>query len=632
MTGGIHHSDHSARLRTRLAPDFANCAGAVALRTPEDAASLWSEGHAVRGGRSAHRLLPAAIWGKTLRLRPARRGGILGPLLTEHFLRPDRILSEFDLWLELRKSSVPIPEPAFAISHRRGATWRSAIAIVDRPNAVDGLGWLESESRSISEVIAATKSAARALRALHDAGVLHGDLHLRNLLFSEPSSNTTAEATAAVECQLIDFDRARRVARISPADRLKEWMRLARSLEKTGHTAYLTPRLRASALAAYCGGDRELRRAMRAGYAREIRRLRRHRLGWRIRKLLPVALVCASLLGGGCSERDNASPIAPIENARLSLLAVGDTGRTRPLAALTEGQLAVASGMTSEAQRAKIDGVVLLGDNFYSDGLDLENLTTRVRNNLVRPYCALLDLGGPRGEEVASACRVPKDARTPVPFYAVLGNHDIEVPGSAELQRNAVPQFLPDWRMSSTLAQPFELGHGVSLILFESETRIEEREEIVAALRLAIRQAKGPWRILATHRPIATDDYGRPRIGGYPSFVRDAIAAEGLPVQLVLAGHHHSLQAFEIPSPTPLLQLGVGSGSRAEPPLASVDHPDVRFSRLSLGFARIDLIGQGEAERLVATLIETARWPILTPLIKPRAVAQFSVDRNGLLR
>jgi len=131
------------------------------------------------------------------------------------------------------------------------------------------------------------------------------------------------------------------------------------------------------------------------------------------------------------------------------------------------------------------------------------------------------------------------------------------------------------------------------------------------------------------HRPIATDDHGTPWLGGYPTFVRDAIEAEGKPIQLVLAAHHHSLQAFEVGPPIPSLQLGLGSGARAEEPLASADHPDVRFSQKVLGFARIDLVGHNENERLVATLFEAPSLPIIERLTGSRAVARFEVDAAG---
>lgn len=623
----------SERFKTRVAENFASQPGANVLRDPEATLALLTAGEARPGGRSEHRLLPGSDWGRPLRLRPARRGGALAPLLGDRFLQPDRILREFDLTLALRRTGVPVVEPAFAFGHRRGVFWRAAFASVDEPASFDGRALFEGAPTD-ARLRAAATAAGKALRALHDAGVLHGDLHLRNLLFSSAAgAGTKDDEQEDLRCQLIDLDRARQVASPSPSARMHEWMRLLRSLEKNGLTQRITPRTYAAALSAYCQRDRDLRRAMWACLAQERARALRHRLGWRIGRRLRLAapllasFALATLFAmGGCSSEDAVGP--PPEHARFSLFALGDTGRTRPLAALTEGQLAVAAGMVEEASERPITGVVLLGDNFYTDGLDRDTLVPRVRENLVRPYCAMLRLDGPRSSEVESACSTPRSERRPVPFYAVLGNHDLELPGSASLQREAVPAFVPEWRMAHGLAESIELGHGVSLILFESEPEIDDRAAIIHALRSAIRAAKGPWRILATHRPIATDDLGTPWLGGYPSFVRDAITAEGLPVQLVLAGHHHSLQAFEVETPR-LLQLGLGSGSRAEGPLASPDHPDLRFSRKALGFARIDLVGTGTEERMVTTLMQTSSWPALSALQSPRAVARFAIDLTG---
>ena len=82
--------------------------------------------------------------------------------------------------------------------------------------------------------------------------------------------------------------------------------------------------------------------------------------------------------------------------------------------------------------------------------------------------------------------------------------------------------------------------------------------------------------------------------------------------------------------PVASLQLGLGSGARAEPPLASDDHPQSRFRQRSLGFARVDLAGSGEDERLVATLIQTPPWPFLNALpVSQGPVARFAVDRAG---
>ncbi len=83
-------------------------------------------------------------------------------------------------------------------------------------------------------------------------------------------------------------------------------------------------------------------------------------------------------------------------------------------------------------------------------------------------------------------------------------------------------------------------------------------------------------------------------------------------------------------SPTPLLQIAAGSGSRSEPPLAT-GHPDLRFSALELGFARVELTGEagGGDERLAVSLFSVPRWPWLARLLDDHVVARFTVDRSG---
>lgn len=632
-------------LRVRFAPRFETCTGARAFASGEDFDDLTQSGRPVPGGRSEQRLLESEDWPAPLRLRSSRRGGTLGPLLRDRYARPEGILREFDVWTELAMRGVPTPRIAFAAARRRGCFWQTCLASVERPSARDGLRLMDEEDDAF-----ALESAARAvgvtLRRLHDCGYTHGDLHLRNLLFEETRSEIeggprhlakSKSAQRVCSCLLIDFDRARKHAPISPRDRLSDWLRLIRSTEKAGQANRISKRVLAAALAAYCDGDRGLRRALLSSAPSLGSAFWRHRLAWRLRSPMSALALALPLLFSnalsGCSPPSEAAPdpqaLAPLDAPRLSLLVVGDTGRDRFLAPLFEGQRSVARGMTEEASANPVDGVVLLGDNFYWNGLARENLIDRLKTNIVLPYCHFLRLDGPRSSEVEGACDLDIASRRPVPIYAVLGNHDIENPESVELQRSVVRDFVPGWRMSRGLAEVFELGNGISLVLFESEPAIDDPDEIEHALRHEIRRARGPWIVLATHRPIATDDYGAPRLGGYPHFVRSAIEAEGRPVQLVLAAHHHNIQAFEVGEPVPSLQLGLGSGARAEPPLATADHPDIRFSRLALGFGRIDLVGTGEEERLVATLFESPPWPALLPFVETKPIARFSVDRAG---
>lgn len=575
----------------------------------------------VPGGRSSNRLLDSAVWGEPIRLRPARHGGLLGGWLADRFLTSTRIQREFDRWLALRRRGVDLPTPVLAISRRQGLFWRSAIASVEREAALDGAQWLATRPDA-ARVERAARAFARTLRRLHDAGALHGDLHLRNILIEEKGDT--------IECLLIDLDRTRLAASVSADDRAKELMRVARSLHKTGEAARLTPRLEAVVLSGYCGEDRELRRAMRRAAAKEARRLWRHRLGWRLGRVASRTLLTALVASGlGCGADDPGGAVRPTtQTPRFSLMVAGDTGRHRHFAELLEGQLSVAREMTREAERSPVDGLLLLGDNFYPHGLERRTAVERIRDQLVRPYCHFLRLDGPRSGEVSDACPIAEAQRVPVPIFAVLGNHDIELPGSAELERHLIPEFLPDWHMSNGLAEVFEVAPGISLILFESEISIRDEHAMKQALHEAIAESRGPWRIVAAHRPIATDDLGFPPRGGYPDWIREAIAESGRPVQLFLAGHHHNLQVFELGPPTPLLEIGLGSGSRAEPPLAQ-DHPDARFGALDLGFGRVDLLGEGSDARLSVSIFDAAPWPWLGWLWGTHLRAQFEVDAKG---
>ena len=48
-----------------------------------------------------------------------------------------------------------------------------------------------------------------------------------------------------------------------------------------------------------------------------------------------------------------------------------------------------------------------------------------------------------------------------------------------------------------------------------------------------------------------------------------------------------------------------------------------------LGFARVDLFGQGAEERLSVRLFDAAPWPWLTPFRRSTLRAHYEVDRRG---
>lgn len=317
----------------------------------------------------------------------------------------------------------------------------------------------------------------------------------------------------------------------------------------------------------------------------------------------------------------------PTERA-FSFFALGDTGEILPWRSLFEGQRSVANALDEVDRTDPVDALILLGDNFYDDGLETHELVDRVRVNLVRPYCRFADLSGPRSPEVSSVCGLPADDRNIVPILAILGNHDWNSPESPELQRDAVPLFLPNWSTTRDAADVVTLAPGLSLIRVDSTLIQEERS--VEPVRRALSRAPGPWRILAVHDPIAVIDPPRPGRWNFAAELRRAIAESGVEVQLTLSGHRHNLQLVKLPPPNRGLQVisGGGSGRRRfkDPPFVGRV-----FGIETTGFVRVDLLHGAENEGLLVSVYTAPVWPLLF-WESPQRVARWWVERDGLAR
>ncbi|MEN8183840.1 MAG: metallophosphoesterase [Myxococcota bacterium] len=344
----------------------------------------------------------------------------------------------------------------------------------------------------------------------------------------------------------------------------------------------------------------------------------------RLALLLVLATACATV-----PPPSEAPSWPPASEVQLSILTVGDTGRRQHLGPYFHLQRSVARGLVAEDRRHPSDALVLLGDNFYSSGLESDELVKRIRQNVAGPYCYFVAPGGPRSQEIGRACRLDVEQRHPLPIYAVLGNHDHKAPESPKLQREAVPRFVPNWHVPDGRAATVEFEEGVSLILFDSTLLLKDEDD--AELVEALRKSRGPWRILASHHPLATArDYPADRAEGHTGYreqVLAAIARAGVTVQLAVSGHEHNLQVIDMDGP--MVQLVAGSGSKVRE--LKTSNPAVRFARDVAGFARIDLVGGGSKQQLVASLFSTRHVPPL-PAPRPRLVAQFAISREGLSR
>ena len=215
----------------------------------------------VGGGRSAHSVFTvpgersasseshalSVVW------KRCRRGGLAAPLLRDRYYRVHRFFRELTAHETARAASVPVSDLlALALTRTRAGGHRVEQLIRFEPNCSDAAGCLSDRTLDAFDRVAIVTSVAQTIRAFHDAGLLHGDLNLRNILV-RPGSPP--------EAILIDLDPAPpsrldgRSARGNLLRLFRSWTRLSR------HQALPLPlALRWRFLRAYFGAEIEAAR------------------------------------------------------------------------------------------------------------------------------------------------------------------------------------------------------------------------------------------------------------------------------------------------------------------------------------------------------------------------------------
>ena len=319
------------------------------------------------------------------------------------------------------------------------------------------------------------------------------------------------------------------------------------------------------------------------------------------------------------------SPSDPVPSPRPngSFLAVGDTGEPwGALPSLFEPQLAVGHALARVHEASPTDAFVLLGDNFYPDGLTGDAVLSRVVENVALPYCAFVRPSRELERALGGACAPPPD---PPPLYAVIGNHDVRAAESPDLQQTRVPQLITNWEVPTTDAPAVrELPGGLSLIFVVSESPWGEAE--TAALADALRRTRGPFRVIVGHRPPIT---GHPQLS---DMVRNAARRAGIPVHAYVAGHVHVLGAIPsaVPGAAPALTVIAGSGAHAELQTSTeyrIDAPD--FLEASVGFVRFDTFLDEPDATLQVTLYRVAPLPLIARFRAPEIAARYAIDLAG---
>lgn len=187
----------------------------------------WGRPLADHGLVGRGRLVVLETPGGELVAKALSRGGLLGPCLPSLYADPWRPAREALLCESLRGLGVPTAVVAVARATRvLGGLYRCEIATVRLPGAVDLLAALQgTPPRQWSELAGAV---GRTLGRLHEIGLVHRDLQVKNLLV--PAAVDWQQGLLAV----IDLDACRLDVTLGSEARLASLTRFARSLVKRG--------------------------------------------------------------------------------------------------------------------------------------------------------------------------------------------------------------------------------------------------------------------------------------------------------------------------------------------------------------------------------------------------------------
>lgn len=165
--------------------------------------------------------------GETALVRTYHHGGIFRHLTGDFFFTwPPRPFKEVAVTAEVSRRGVPTLEVLGAWVERVGGPfYRGWLITRELKGAHDLWAALQSEHYAEADGSPLLRAVARSIRHMHDQGVCHGDLNLKNIMVRREGNR--------IMSYIIDFDKARLFSREVPADRAEKNLgRLLRSVCK----------------------------------------------------------------------------------------------------------------------------------------------------------------------------------------------------------------------------------------------------------------------------------------------------------------------------------------------------------------------------------------------------------------
>jgi predicted phosphodiesterase len=203
--------------------------------------------------------------------------------------------------------------------------------------------------------------------------------------------------------------------------------------------------------------------------------------------------------------------ITPFRADHLQVIALGDTGTGN------EDQLKVADGMAKVCDQAGCDFVLLLGDNFYPNG---------VKSILDKQFYTKFE-------------HVYKKIKKP--FFAVLGNHDVKQNAFAQTMYSLRSDYwrMPNYEYSfkASPARFYGLNTNCPFFFERLRNKLNRDEE-----ELKANANKFPWTIAFGHHSVYSNgSHGDTDVitRNYWNWILDGR------IDLYLAGHNHHLSLMQ---------------------------------------------------------------------------------------
>ena len=154
-------------------------------------------------------------------------GGLFGKILRDIFWNSLRPLRELSICEAAGKSGIKTSEVIAIVKNRvLGPIYKCRLVSKEITGAIDLMELLlnAEKNKLVARKRKIINKTAKAVKEMHGAGIYHADLHLKNILIQS--------AAGKVDVYIIDLDKSRQYEKISLHQRMRNIMRLDRSVEK----------------------------------------------------------------------------------------------------------------------------------------------------------------------------------------------------------------------------------------------------------------------------------------------------------------------------------------------------------------------------------------------------------------